>query len=101
MAGPRRKPTGPAADEERDFELEEIPPDHTDEALEEALANCSGSFTGAGGVFMCGASGSEDCDLCPFNRDIGKTRREIDELAAYSYEEVDPEDDAESELDFN
>lgn len=59
--------------------LDEEPP--LDE-FEEALANCSGSF-GKDGKFRCGAIGSEDCDFeCPFHRDIGLTRSQIEVLDA-------------------
>jgi hypothetical protein len=65
-----------------DYEEEVYEPDE----FEEAMADCCGHFSG--GVFMCGAAGSEDCDFeCPFSRDLGLTveqieAREDEEIAA-------------------
>ena len=59
-----------------DDELDDYPVDEIDE-YEEAAQNCCGHFSG--GVFHCGAVGSEDCEFeCPFNRDIGMTLEEIE-----------------------
>lgn len=53
--------------------------DHCDEEepdeYEEALGNCH-SFLDAG-VYVCMAAGSEDCDECPFNGDLGKTPKQV------------------------
>ena len=52
--------------------------DYEPDEYEEAMANCCGHFEG--GVFVCGAVGSEDCDFdCPFNRDLDLTMKEIEQ----------------------
>jgi hypothetical protein len=60
---------------ETDWEFEE--PDFEDDELdeyEEAMHNCHGWFeNNSKGHFVCGAVGSEDCDECPFYRDLGMT----------------------------
>lgn len=69
----------------REAELEAIDwyePDYDDEEpdeYEEALGNCHGWFENLGaGHFMCGAVGSENCDSCPFYRDLGMTAVEVE-----------------------
>lgn len=65
---------------ERPWTQEEIDDELVDEEdeLDEALMNCSGFLDG--GVFVCSAAGSEDCDWdCPFSRDIGLTQKQIEE----------------------
>lgn len=47
-----------------------------DDEFEEALGNCHAFLDG--GRYVCGAAGSEDCDECPFNRDLGKTPAECE-----------------------
>jgi hypothetical protein len=46
------------------------------------MDNCHGHFDepGPGGIFQCGAVGSEDCDECPMHRWLGLTNRQIDRL---------------------
>jgi hypothetical protein len=53
-----------------------------DEDFDEAMDHCHGHFDepGPGGLFQCGASGSEDCDECPMHRWLGLTNRQIDRL---------------------
>lgn len=54
------------------IEQEEEPDDDWDgEGLEgdDELSNCHAFVDG--GVFVCGAVGSEDCDECPFNGELG------------------------------
>ena len=51
--------------------------DEEPDEYEEALGNCH-SFL-EGGVYICMAAGSEECDECPFNRDLGKTPKECEE----------------------
>lgn len=55
--------------------------DEIDE-FEEAMYDCHGHFNepGPGGIFQCGAVGSEDCDECPMNAWLGLTNRQIDRL---------------------
>lgn len=62
-------------------------PEWEDDAdFDEAMDNCHGHFDepGPGGIFHCGAVGSEDCDECPMHRWLGLTNRQIDRL-----EEID------------
>lgn len=61
------------ADMGNDYELDEF---------EEAMYDCHGHFDepGPGGLFQCGAVGSEDCDECPMHRWLGLTNRQIDRL---------------------
>lgn len=40
------------------------------------LSNCH--MFEDGGVFVCGAVGSEDCDECPFHDDLGKTVSQVE-----------------------
>lgn len=56
-------------------------PDYDDEPdeFEEAMSNCHGWHQDQTGPFVCGAVGSEDCDECPFYRDLGMTPDEIEE----------------------
>lgn len=56
-----------------DYELDEF---------EEAMYDCHGHFDepGPGGLFQCGAVGSEDCDECPMHKWLGLTNRQIDRL---------------------
>lgn len=65
----------PWAPEHRD-ELDEDIDDCEDEydEFEDALGNCHAFFDGR--VYVCGAVGSEDCDECPFNGELGKTSAE-------------------------
>ncbi len=53
-----------------------------DEDFDEALDNCHGHFDepGPGGIFQCGAVGSEDCDECPMNSWLGLNNKQIDRL---------------------
>lgn len=45
---------------------------------DEAISNCGGFFDQ--GYFMCLSAGSEPCEFeCPFNHQIGKTEKELDE----------------------
>lgn len=39
------------------------------------LTNCHAFVDG--GMFVCGAVGSEDCDECPFNSELGTKAEEI------------------------
>jgi hypothetical protein len=52
------------------------------DAFEEAMYDCHGHFDeqGPGGIFICGAVGSEDCDECPCHAWLGLTNRQIDAL---------------------
>lgn len=53
-------------------EVENDPEDWSGEGLEgdeDELSNCHAFVDG--GVFVCGAAGSEDCDECPFNSELG------------------------------
>jgi hypothetical protein len=63
-------------DEDFDYEWED------DEDFDEAMDSCHGHFDepGPGGIFHCGAVGSEDCDECPMHRWLGLTNRQIDRL---------------------
>lgn len=56
-------------------------PDDEPDEFEEAAFDCHGFFdSGPGrGAFVCMAVGSEDCDECPFNRDLGLTLKQIGE----------------------
>jgi hypothetical protein len=55
-------------------------PDEEPDEYEEAMGNCHGWFENNGkGAFMCGAVGSEDCDECPFYRDLGMTAAEVED----------------------
>jgi hypothetical protein len=55
-------------------------PDEEPDEYEEAMGNCHGWFEDEGnGAFMCGAVGSEDCDECPFYRDLGMTAAEVED----------------------
>lgn len=56
-----------------DYELDEF---------EEAMYDCHGHFDepGPGGVFQCGAVGSEDCDECPMHSWLGLNNKQIDRL---------------------
>ncbi len=52
-------------------EDEHDPEEWDGEGLEgdDELSNCHAFVDG--GVFVCGAAGSEDCDECPFNCELG------------------------------
>jgi hypothetical protein len=52
-------------------EDEHDPEEWDGEGLEgdDELSNCHAFVDG--GVFVCGAVGSEDCDECPFNCELG------------------------------
>ena len=52
---------------------------------DDELSNCHAFVDG--GVFVCGAVGSEDCDECPFNCELGTKA------------EIAPDDDWEEESD--
>lgn len=39
--------------------------------FDEAIGSCHAFLDG--GFYVCMAVGSEDCDMCPFNADLGKT----------------------------
>lgn len=58
-------------------EDEHDPEEWDGEGLEgdDDLSNCHAFVDG--GVFVCGAAGSEDCDECPFNCELG-TKAEIE-----------------------
>ena len=43
---------------------------------DDELSNCHAFVDG--GVFVCGAVGSEDCDECPFNGELGTKADEVD-----------------------
>jgi len=43
---------------------------------DDELSNCHAFVDG--GVFVCGAVGSEDCDECPFNCELGTKADEVD-----------------------
>jgi hypothetical protein len=53
------------SDSDRDDEDFDDEPDE----FEEALGNCHAFLDG--GVYVCMAAGSEDCDECPFNNELG------------------------------
>ncbi len=48
------------------------------EPEDDPMDECYGWFDG--GVFVCGAVGSEDCDCCPMYKWLGLTEKEIDAL---------------------
>lgn len=56
--------------------------DYQLDEFEEAMYDCHGFFDqqGPGGLFICGAVGSEDCDECPMHAWLGLTSRQIDRL---------------------
>ncbi len=64
--------------------------DYEPDEWEEAMQNCHGHFEEYpnGGVFMCGAAGSEDCDECPMNQWCGLTSKQIDELEGIDSDEA-------------
>ena len=54
--------------------------DEEGDEYEEAMGNCHGWFENNGkGSFVCGAVGSEDCDACPFYRDLGLTAKQVED----------------------
>lgn len=59
------------------YDDDEMYPDEEPDEYEEALGNCHAFVDGD--VFVCGAVGSEDCDECPFNRDLGMTATEVED----------------------
>lgn len=66
-------------DPEEYTEPDEI--DYEPDEYEEAIANCCGHMSG--GVFHCGAVGSEDCEFeCPYNKYIGCTSEQMDAIDA-------------------
>lgn len=79
---------------ERAWDQDEIDDDmgidewEDDEEYDEALDNCHGHFDepGPGGIFQCGAVGSEDCDECPMHAWLGLTNRQIDRLEEFDDE---------------
>lgn len=63
-------------------EFEDFDDDYELDEFEEAMYDCHGHFDeqGPGGIFQCGAVGSEDCDECPMHAWLGLTNRQIDRL---------------------
>jgi hypothetical protein len=53
-----------------DWYYDEPPELDEPDELEDAMMNCH-SFRGDDGYWYCGAIGSEDCDECPFQRELG------------------------------
>jgi len=53
--------------------------DEEPDEYEEAMGNCHGWHEDQTGHFVCGDVGSEECDECPFNRDLGMTPEELEE----------------------
>lgn len=80
------------------FDFDENHEDEEPDEYEEALGNCSGFMDPSDQIFWCGATGSEDCDECPFHGDIGKTQAQITAEAGI---EEEPESDEERPLDLN
>lgn len=65
-----------ADDRDEDYYYDDPQNDEPD-AFEEAMDDCSGLWDG--GVFLCMAAGSEECEFeCPFSNDIGKTAKQIE-----------------------
>lgn len=59
-------------DNDPHFDSDE-PLDHEDEhdEFDDEMMNCHAFLDG--GHYVCMAAGSEDCDMCPFNSELGKT----------------------------
>jgi hypothetical protein len=68
------EPWAPDSDDrcELDDDYDEEPDEY-----EEALGNCHAFIDG--GFMVCMAVGSEDCDECPFNSDLGKSEDQLQE----------------------
>lgn len=65
-------------DNDPHFEGDDYEEDYEHDEFEEAAGNCHAFFEGGpNGVFVCMAIGSEDCDECPFNKDLGLTAQQI------------------------
>ena len=62
-----------------DYDFDDEPDREEEDELEEAMGNCHGWHEDLTGPFVCGAVGSEDCDECPFHRDLGMTVKELEQ----------------------
>lgn len=62
--------------DDSDADEEEVEWDGEGLEGDDELTNCHAFVDG--GVFVCGAVGSEDCDKCIFHSDLGKTVSEVE-----------------------
>jgi len=68
------EPWAPEPDEEHSDDWYEG--DDEPDEFDEAIGNCH-SFI-EGGYFVCMAAGSEECDECPFNSDLGRAADDVE-----------------------